>query len=349
MPFRAASVRSRRLLGVLAASCALVAVAGCGSESDDDASTIIRTTTNIAGAGVVGVERDTTEACPAPAAPDAPAGGTREITHSAGVSSVPTDPQRIVVLSTQALDAMCALGLWERVVGAATLDGPSPQPGYLGYGVSAIPSVGTVGSPDPRLIEAARPDVIVGSDEPGSVSWGELDAIAPTVFTGEDDWRSEFRSTAAAVGRSTAGAQTLADYQQDAATAGLSVNSAQTEASVVRFTADAMTVLGSDSFAGQVLADTGTRRPGPQRGDSFEVQTDDLAALDGDLIYVVPAGDDGKEYAIKVMKSDDWRKLGAADDHRVFAMDDTVWSGNGVTAARALVQDITESLNGYVS
>jgi iron complex transport system substrate-binding protein len=182
------------------------------------------------------------------------------------------------------------------------------------------------------------------------VSWNELDAIAPTVLSGSDDnWRDEFRSAAAAVGRATAGAEALADYQRDAAEAGASVNSAQTEASVVRFTADAMTVLGADSFAGQVLADTGTRRPGPQRGDSFDVQTDDLSTLDGDLIYVVPVGEDGKEYAIEVMESDDWRKLGAADDRRVFAMDDTVWSGDGVTAARALVNDITASLNGYVS
>lgn len=346
MPFRAASHRTRRLLGLVVASCALVAVAGCGSESDDNASTITRTTTNIAGAGVIGYKRDTTGACPAPSAPDTAAGGTRQITHAAGTSSVPTDPERIVVLSTQALDAMCALGLWDRVVGAATLDGPNPQPDYMGAGISAIPSVGLVGDPDPRLIEQAHPDVIIGN-VPGSVPWRELEAIAPTVFTGKEDWRGEFRSAAAAVGRSTAGTQALADYQKDAADAGVSVNSAQTEASIVRFTADAMTVLGSDSFAGQVLADTGARRPAPQRGHSFEVQPDDLAAIDGDLIYVVPAGDAGKEHAIEVMKSDDWRNLGAADDRRVFAMDDAVWTGNGVTAARALVNDITASLNGY--
>ncbi|MCX5046737.1 ABC transporter substrate-binding protein [Aldersonia sp. NBC_00410] len=349
MPFRAASVRTRLLGIVVAATCAVVAVASCSSEADDDASTIVRTTTAVAGAAVVGLERDTSQACAAPSAPDADADATREITHVAGISTVPTDPQRIVVLSTEALDAMCALGLWERVVAAATLDGPAPQPTYLGSGIASIPSVGPIGNPDPQLIAQAKPDVIIGGDVPASVSWRDLDAIAPTVFTGApDDWRAQFRSTATAVGRTTAGTTALDDYRRAAADAGARTNSAQTEASVVRFTPDAITVLGADSFAGQVLADTGVRRPASQRGDSFEVADDALEPADGDLIYaVLPAA--GKDHAIEVMDSDAWLDLGAADDHRVFAVDDTIWSGNGVAAARALVDDLTVSLNGYAS
>jgi iron complex transport system substrate-binding protein len=170
------------------------------------------------------------------------------------------------------------------------------------------------------------------------------------VFTGSaGDWLQQFRTTSAALARSSAGAAALADYERIARDAGIGLNAAQTEASVVRFTGDAMTVQGTNSFAGQVLADTGVRRPPPQRGDSFDLSTDALDAADGDLIYVVLAGPDGKANAEDVMDSDQWRALGAADDKRVFAMDDEVWSGNGVTAAKALVADLTVSLNGYVS
>lgn len=336
------------MLALLVTGCAVLAVAGCGSEADDDASQITRTTTNIAGAGVIGLERDASTACPAPSTPDG--ASPQQLAHAAGTSTVPADPQRIVVLSTQALDAVCALGLWERVVGAVTLDGPTPQPNYLGSGIAAIPSIGSVGHPDLALIRQARPDLILGGEVPGSTAWTDLEAIAPAVFTGQSgDWREQFRTTAMALDRASAGDAALADYQRTARDAGVGLNAAQTEASVVRFTGDAITVQGTDSFAGQVLTDTGVRRPASQRDGSFTLSPDSLAAADGDLIYVVIAGTDGKNHAEDVMDSDRWRDLGAANDHRVFAMDDQVWSGNGVTAAKALVADLTDSLNGYVS
>ena len=339
-----------RLLPTALAAVVVLVLAGCGSETDDDASTIVRTTTVIAGAGVVGYDRDTRTACPAPVEADPADGETREVTHVAGVSTVPADPQRIVVLSTQALDTVCALGLWERVVGAATVEGESPQPRYLGTGIAAIPRIGPVGAPDPALIEQARPDLILGSAPLDSLSWEQLETIAPTVFTGApNDWRREFRDQADALGRGSAATPALDQYQSLAHDTGITLVSPQTEASVVRFTDDAITVLGSDSFAGQVLAETGARRPGRQQGGSFELATDHIATADGDLIYVLLAGPGGLEYGTDVMESDAWRDLGAAGDRRVFAVDDAVWTGYGLVAARTLVGDVGASLNGYVS
>ena len=349
MSVRSRPVRARSAIVAVVAITAL-GLSGCGDEADDDASTIVRTTTAIAGAGVVGYDRDTRNACPAPVEADPADGDTREVTHVAGTSTVPADPQRIVVLSTQALDTVCALGLWERVVGAATVEGDSPQPRYLGTGIAAIPGIGPVGAPDPVLIEQARPDLILGSAPLDSPSWEQLETIAPTVFTGApNEWRRQFREQAEALGRGSAATPALDQYQTLARDTGINLTSPQTEASVVRFTDDAITVLGSDSFAGQVLAATGARRPGRQQGGSFELATDHIATADGDLIYVVLAGPGGLEHGTDVMESDEWHDLGAAGDRRVFAVDDAVWSGYGLVAARTLVGDVGASLNGYVS
>jgi iron complex transport system substrate-binding protein len=50
-----------------------------------------------------------------------------------------------------------------------------------------------------------------------------------------------------------------------------------------------------------------------------------------------------------VLRTDEWKELGAATDRRVFAVEDSVWHGDGLTAARALLTDLRNTLNGYVT
>ncbi|WP_024799453.1 iron-siderophore ABC transporter substrate-binding protein [Nocardia sp. BMG51109] len=341
---------ARRLrAGGLAAAAAVTLVSGCAQGADDDVN-IVRTTTSIAGAAVVGLERDTRTACALPSAPDQ-ASGTRGVPQPAGTIQVPADPQRIVVLDTAALDAVCAVGLWERVVGAATMPGPTPQPTYMGTGVQKIPSVGGLGSPDIAAVTALHPDLILGSDDSGNVD--VLRGIAPTVRAGADGWQQTFTAYAEAMGRGNAGAKALADYRTDARETGAAIGANLSQASVIRFSADDIRVQGNDSFAGQVLADAGVQRPTVQRGASFSVggldDDGERNKLEGDILYLMFDGQDGKSRGEEVMRGDDWDKLSAVFDKRDFAVDDTIWHGSGVTAARAILTDLHKSLNGYVT
>ncbi|KAF0965424.1 iron-siderophore ABC transporter substrate-binding protein [Rhodococcus sp. T7] len=347
---------ARRASTGLVAAVAALALAGCSQPSDDDpAASIVRTTTQIAGAGVVGIERDTTTACAEPAPVDAAlaAGSTHRVVHTKGESDVPSDPRRIVVLDSAALDAVCALGLWENVVGAATLDGDSPQPGYLGTGVSEIPSVGSVDAPDVNRIAQADPDLILGSSPASDQLYGALSPIAPTVFVGSDPvyWKAQFLLAGNALGRADAATAALEQYQQDAQQLGIDIDAAQTQASVVRFDADSMEVEGPATFAGQVLTDAGVRRPAYQNLDGVvtePISEADIDQAEGDLIYAVLDGKDGTAHAEDVMSGEAWEDLGAAGDKRVFAVEGDVWGGNGVVAARAMLTDLRNTLNGYV-
>ncbi|WP_459963385.1 ABC transporter substrate-binding protein [Nocardia sp. IFM 10818] len=351
----AAPARRLRTWGVVLAAAAVLPglLAGCSGSDDDAMSSIVRTTTNIAGAGVVGLERDTAKACALPSSPDS-SSGTRTINSAAGTAEVPADPKRIVVLSTAALDATCALGLWERVVGAATVSGPTPQPSYLGYGISEIPDVGSVGQPDPAKVAALKPDVILGTAADGA-QYRAMREIAPTVLVGDDfGWQAEFTSFAEALGRKTAAATVLEDYRTVATDTGNAVAANLTQASVLRFERDDIQMQGLDSFAGQVLTDAGVQRPGPQRVVSYDVGADLSAQqtrdrIEGDIAYVMFDGPDGLEFGKKTMSGDDWKELSVSGDKRVFAVEDSIWHGSGVIAARALLDDIRKTLNGYVT
>ncbi|RVW05832.1 ABC transporter substrate-binding protein [Rhodococcus xishaensis] len=326
----------RAAVTVVAATAVLAGLTACADSTDDDASTIVRTTTKIAGAGVVNVERDTSAACARPTAPDPGA----------------PDPQRIVVLDSAAMDSVCALGLWERVVGAATAPGDDPHPSYLGTGISVLPSVGPESAPDVAQITEAAPDLILGSVPAAPDLADRLDAIAPTVFVGDDpvQWKSQFLAAGRALGRSGAARQALDAYTADAARIGTEINARQTQASVIRFSSGETSIEGPGSFSGQVLADADVQRPAYQRIEVASKDIDDLADAEGDLIYVSFDGPDGLAHGTSVMESDAWSDLGAVTDNRVFAVDDEVWNaGNGVVAARAVLSDLQQSLNAYVS
>lgn len=342
------SIRRLRFGGTTIAMLAAVAtlVTGCSTGGDDAAGSIVRTTTNIAGASVVGIERDTSRACALPSAPDQASG-----THTIAGIQVPADPQRIVVLDTAALDAVCAVGLWKRVVGATTLPGPTPHPAYLGTGVVEIPGVGTSGSVDTAKIAELHPDLILGTA--GDADPAALRDIAPTVLVKDQSWEDDFTAYTEALGRGGAGAKALADYRTAAHETGVAIAAKYSQASVIRFTADDLRVLGNDSFAGQVLADVGVYRPGAQRGPSFTVENlssqENRNKVEGDIIYVMFDGPDGERHGRSVMDSDDWEKLRAVADKREFAVKDAIWHGSGVVAARAILEDLTDSLNGYVT
>ncbi|MEC3915240.1 ABC transporter substrate-binding protein [Nocardia sp. CDC160] len=345
-------MRHLRSVGLVSAATLLTVglAAGC-AKTDDNSANIVRTTTNIAGAGVVGIERDTSKACPLPTSPDSTS-GTKTVDHASGTSEVPADPKRIVVLSTSALDATCALGLWERVVGATTVAGPTPQPTYLGTGVALIPAVGPADSPDAAKIADLKPDLIIGPAADGN-HYDALKAIAPTVLIGDENgWQATFSGFAEAMDRKTAGAKALDDYRTAAHDTGVAANASLSQASVIRFDPNAIQVQGGNTFAAQVLGDAGVQRPQAQRGNSFEVTSlsteTERNKLEGDVIFLMFNGPDGLKYGKSVMQSDNWKKLGAVTDRREFAVEDAIWHGSGITAARALLDDLRTNLNGYV-
>ncbi len=270
---------------------------------------------------------------------------------------MPADPQRIVVLSGDQLDALCALGLQSRVVAAALPDGPdgsANQPSYLGSALHGMPAVGTRSSPDLNAVTAAHPDLILGSVALTPKMYPQLAAIAPTVFTAAPGvaWEDNLRGVGAATARGAAADALINGFATRADQIGASHDAAHFQASVVQLTEKTMRVYGSRNFPASVLAAVGVDRPAAQRftdkpyieigtTDAELAKSPDFSAADADIIYVSCASPAAAQRAAAVLDSNPWRKLAANRDNRVFVVNDEIWqSGEGVIAARGIIDDL---------
>jgi iron complex transport system substrate-binding protein len=352
----------------LAAAVGVSLLSGCGSSGDEsalppDASSIITSTTQIAGAGVLGNDRRPDESCaPEPAALDG-SPQDREVANATGHAVTPPlpettlvrgDPQRIVVLAGDQLDALCALGLQSRIVAAALPDGSDDQPSYLGTVIHDLPGAGSRNDPDIDAIAAAKPDLILGSVALSPTDFPALSEIAPTVFGGPPGpaWRDSLRTVGAATGRLDAANALIEDFDRAAEKTGAENDATHFQASVVQFTDTTMRVFGADNFPAGVLADVGLSRPAAQRFTDkpyIEVgiseadlgNSPDFSIADGDIVYLSFATAEAKERAPEVMDSDAWKRLSAHRDNRVFAVNNEVWqTGEGIVAARGILADL---------
>jgi iron complex transport system substrate-binding protein len=334
-------------------AAAVLTCTACGSDKPP--------TTQIAGAGVLGNDRKPEESCARDASAPDPGPATRPARNAAGVTpdvaQIPADPQRIVVLSGDQLDALCALGLQSRIVAAALPDGSSSQPSYLGKAVQDAPGVGSRSSPDLKAIAGAHPDLILGSVALTPTLYPQLTAIAPTVFTAAPGaaWQDNLRGVGAATARGGAADALISGFTQRANDIRAKHDAAHFQVSVVELTTSTLRVYGANNFPASVLAVVGVDRPAPQRftdkpylefgtTDADLAKDPDFSAADADVIYVSCAsGLSGAaaERAATVLDSEPWRKLGANRDNRIFIVNDEIWqTGEGLVAARGVVNDL---------
>ena len=330
------------LPGVSAAAVvALALLSGCSTAPESPqapaSSTVVTSTTKIASAGVLGNQRRPDESCaPEPARLDPPP----------PEGAVP-DPQRIVVLADDELDALCALGLQSRIVAAALPDGADTQPSYLGTVIHNAAPAGTRSAPDLAAVAAARPDLILGSAQQDSPA---LTALGPTVLLagGGAAWQESLRRVGAATGRGGAAEELINGFTAAAREKGATTDATHFQASVVQLTDTSLRIWGADNFPASVLAAVGVDRPAAQRFTDkpyVEVPLDgspDFSAADGDIVYLSFASPAAKDRAPAVLDGDAWRKLSANRDNRVFVVNNEVWqTGQGLVAARGILDDLS--------
>ncbi|MDF0529753.1 ABC transporter substrate-binding protein [Tsukamurella sp. 8F] len=300
-----------------AAGVALLAVAatsacGGGEPIQQTMSSVATTTTRLASANIVGLDREPDAACAAP-------------TRATGA------PARIVVADPALLDGLCALGLQERVVGIAGV-----APAYLG----------SVLAKTPRATGAARNgDVVLGtSGSAGAEATLGHATVLPSPAAG---WRASFTALAAAVHMPTEARAVLARYDKDVKTTSVSIDAPHQMVSLVRFTADgAAYAEGTTPLAAQVLADLGVERPAAQRRpEPVRLTGDDFSAADADLVYASYEGDKGQKSGMAIMESAPWLHLRAVVAKRQLLVEDASWySPGGPVAANAVLHDVQTSI-----
>lgn len=271
---------------------------------------------------------------------------TRPVTHAMGVSMVPAQAQRVVVLDTQELDAAVSLGVTP--VGATRASASEELPSFLEGKVApgSITTVGTIQDPNLEAIAALAPDLILSSKLRHERIHPQLQAIAPTVLSERtgDAWKDNLLLYGDALGRAPEARRLLDAYRTRAAELGLRVGAAQTTVSVIRRTPEDVRLYGPRSFVGSILADAGFARPDVVRNAPrtfVEIGPEQIAQADADVVYATTYGN-----VPRLSTSPLWRSLGAVGAGRAYEVSDDNWMlAIGPTGANLVLDDLERTLS----
>lgn len=129
---------------------------------------------------------------PTEAPTEAPAEAPTEVTvtHPSGETTVPFNPQRVVVLDYSTLDTLDQLGLGDRVVGV--LQGPLMPEHLAQYNGPEYTNVGSFFELDMEAINSLEPDLIIVALRT-TPFYEDMSAIAPTIDT-TMDWANSLET-----------------------------------------------------------------------------------------------------------------------------------------------------------
>ena len=270
------------------------------------------------------------------------------IEHAMGTTEVPDHPIRVITLTNETTEAALALGVTP--VGAPQSWYGEPWYPHLGERLDGTEVLGTELAVNVELVAALEPDLIIGSRKRDEAIYGQLSAIAPTVFIeGLGAWKDNFAFVADVLNRETEGEAALQNYEArlDALKAGLGDNAGES-LSVVRFVPGQTYLYLNGSFLGHVLSDAGFTRPPGQDGEglSLAVGRESIPDMDGDRIFwlTYDSGDGkGDAMAEEFIHDPLWSRLKAVQDGRVYEVDDGVWAtAGGYFAAQEMLGDLAE-------
>lgn len=285
----------------------------------------------------------------------AESGATHAVKTAMGEVEVKDDPERVVVLDTDALDSAITLGITP--VGATTAVADVPFSTYLPADkLKGIKPVGLIAEPNLEAIAALKPDLILSSKVRDEKNYQSLSAIAPTVFsdTTGPNWRENFELHADALGKAAEAKKIAADYDTRVTSLTTALGgpkaAGKTTFGFVRFVEGADTRLYlNDTFVGSIFGDLGVGRPANQDKDGFslDVSPEKIDQAEADVIFYSTYGDAKKAKETDIIGGPLWKNLAAVKEKNAFKVDDNLWMlGIGYTGAGQVLDEIEKNYGG---
>ncbi|MDT2514292.1 siderophore ABC transporter substrate-binding protein [Enterococcus avium] len=275
---------------------------------------------------------------------------TLEVNDSNGKVTVPKNPKKVVVFDNGSLDTLDALGVGDKVVGAATDNLPAYLDDY-----KKVDSAGGIKEPDLEKINQMKPDLIIISGRQSDFL-EQLKEIAPTMYLAvdtSDTWNS-IKQNVETLGK-IFGKEKAAEKQL----AALETSIKETKEKAVESKDKALTVLvnegqlstyGKDSRFGIVYdtfgfaeADDAIKASTHCQSVSYEYVLD----KNPDVLFVVDrtkaiGGDDSNN---NVADNELVAQTTAGKDKKVISLQPDVWylSGGGLESVKMMLEDVNQA------
>ncbi|WP_084734233.1 ABC transporter substrate-binding protein [Rhodococcus sp. RD6.2] len=268
------------------------------------------------------------------------------VEHAMGSATLPSVPERVVVIDSPHLDALVALGITP--VGATESGAGEGFPSYLAGGLDGTTSVGTTAEPDIEAIAGLAPDLIIGSKVRHEKIYDQLSAIAPTVYSVNSgtDWQEQARVTAAAVDETPEMDALLTSLADRTVQVGQDVGAEGRTVSMVRFRPTNFRLYGPSTFSGSILTQAGFDL-GERDWNEYsmlELSPEHYAQIDGDVVFYTNPGGDPSATTMGTVTGI-WGTLPAVQGGKVFEFEDETWMvGIGVVGANLILDQIGAAL-----
>lgn len=279
---------------------------------------------------------------------------TVALEHSAGVTEVPEQPQRIVTTTDQnALLPLLELGVVPVASAGMVGDGGAESFRRVeGLDTSAVEFTGAYGEPNLEAVAAARPDLIVGYEY--DEAYEEFSAIAPTVFIQIFDrpLTEALLDFAELVGETEQAEERLAAYEARIADLQAALEPVRDELSVSVIAADEPGQFGradEGQALGTVMADLDLRRPEPEQGtadpDAGATSLEQISRHDADVVLVVDfSGERQSPGQEALMSSPLTGSLAASQAGQLHVIDGTETVGAGWSKMDAFLDELERVL-----
>jgi iron complex transport system substrate-binding protein len=280
----------------------------------------------------------------------------RIIKHQLGESCIPYQPQRIVLIDQDSLEAVVALGL--KPIAATQANALGGKAALFVGKIDDIVYLGKESQPNIEKMVQLRPDLILGY-EIGAENYSLFSQIAPTVSLelSQTEWKKSLQKIGEIVNRTQTAQQILNQYHQRIEQLRKTIQKKQPnlKVSISRFYSgsDITQFQTQQSFPGVVLEDVGLSIPPlqhkiAQTESSLDksyvlVSKERLELLDGDVMFVAldpNAEENFNKYRHTVL----WQQLNVVRNNQVYTVDSGYWIFGNILAANAILDDLSKYL-----
>ncbi|MGL4394596.1 MAG: ABC transporter substrate-binding protein [Brevinema sp.] len=278
---------------------------------------------------------------------------TRLVKHTMGYTRIPKAPQRVVALTGEAVETLLALGI--KPVGAVSSCWQETWYPHLADQMQGVVLVGDEKEVDLQKIADLQPDLIIGVKGRQDDTYSQLNAIAPTLYLGDNsrrrhrDWKRDFLAMSDILGYKKQGQKLLATWTTNMLTlSGRLKESGDLDrtTALYRFTGKTARYYGNLGFASSIVNDLGFKRSKRHNKNefNFEVTEELISNMNAEQAFYFVFGDKNIEqsyqFATNFLTNEQFKIL----DHkaeRIYEVNNNIWNKSyGIIAAQLVLDEI---------